>query len=148
MTVTMELEDQTALDATDVRAALTAQMSADHVVVYLVHDNGAELVVGFRGGRGVCLWDLCSDEAAVTSGGNNEDALMYGRAQIAVPPGSEVDAAAVLDAATEFVATGERPTVVEWQLYDEAEFPVAEPTITPEALQELLSKSGGPGSAG
>ncbi|MBB5159675.1 hypothetical protein [Saccharopolyspora phatthalungensis] len=53
MTFTMELDDSTPLDATDVRAALTSQQADDRVIVDLTHDNGAErrpVAVRNRGG--------------------------------------------------------------------------------------------------
>jgi immunity protein Imm1 of predicted polymorphic toxin system len=141
MTLTMELDDQTPLDATDVRAALTSQMSNDHVIVYLAHDNGAELAVGFRAGRGVCLWDLCSDDAAVTTGGTNGEVIVYGASEIPVPAGAEIDATTVIDAAEEFAMTGTRPTGVQWQPYGAEAFPVEDSPITPEALQALLGET-------
>ena len=137
MTLTMELDDETPLDATDVRVTLNEQRTTDHVVVYLVHPNGAELAVGFRAGRGVCLWDLYGD-AAVTTGGTNGEPVVYGATEIPVPAGAEIGAASVIDAADEFAKTGARPTVVEWQPYGASAFPVEE-TISPEALHALLN---------
>ncbi|GAA4879946.1 Imm1 family immunity protein [Saccharopolyspora cebuensis] len=137
MTLSIELEDMTSLDATDVRSALASQQADERVVVHLVHDNGSELIVGFRGDRGVCLWQL--DDGLVTTGGRNEGVEIYGWSEIPFPPGAEVDAAAVLDAAEEFAATGERPTCLSWTGYHDA-MPLVDPAITPEALQALLDE--------
>lgn len=141
MTLTIELEDETSLDATDVRAALVAQQSDDRVIVYLTHDNGAELVVGFSGDRGVCLWQ--ADGGTVSTGGTNGDVNVYGWAGIPFPPGAEIDAASVLDAAEEFAATGKRPTCLSWTSYHGA-MPVVDTGITPETLEAMFDVSGEP----
>ncbi|MBB5155757.1 hypothetical protein BJ970_003291 [Saccharopolyspora phatthalungensis] len=120
----MELDDQTPLDAADVRATLTSQMSDEHVIVYLVHDNGTELAIGFRDGRGVCLWQICGDDPAVTTGGTNDDVIVYGWSEIPVPAGAELDAETVIEAAEEFAKTGTRPTGVQWRPYGVEAFPL------------------------
>ncbi|MBB5152517.1 Imm1 family immunity protein [Saccharopolyspora phatthalungensis] len=137
MTTRLELDDGTSLDAADVRETLISQSTRDRAVVYLVHDNEAELVVGFRGDRGVCLWE--SDDGMVTTGGTNAETIIYGGNEIPFPPGSEIDAATVINAAEEFAVTGARPTGVDWTSYHEA-MPVTETTMTPEALQALLGE--------
>lgn len=58
--------------------ALLLDTPDDRLILHLVHDNGAELVVGFRGDRGVCLWQV--DDGAVTTGGGNDEVVLY-------PPG-------------------------------------------------------------
>ncbi|RKT86285.1 Immunity protein Imm1 [Saccharopolyspora antimicrobica] len=142
MTLTMELDDQTPLDATDVRAALVAQRADARVIVHLKHDNGNELLVGFRGDRGVCLWQPDEGDGEVTTGGSNEEVMVYGWAGVPFPPGSEIDGDTVIDAAEEFATTGARPTCVTWTDYHGA-MPLEGSTITPEELQALLRETDG-----
>ncbi|MGI8311901.1 Imm1 family immunity protein [Saccharopolyspora hattusasensis] len=141
MTLTMELDDQTRLDAADVRGALIAQQADDRVIVHLTHDDGPELVVGFRGDRGVCLWQHGDGE--VTTGGQNEEVIVYGWSEIPFPPGAEIDAATVIAAAEEFAATGARPTCVTWTDYHGA-MPVEDTGVSPEMLQAMFGGTGEP----
>lgn len=138
MTVTMERDDQTPLDATNVRAALTAQRADERVIVHLTHGDGNELLVGLRADRGVCMWQPNEGDGEVTTGGDNGDVTVYGWAGVPFPPNSEIDPETVIDAADEFAATGARPTCVTWTDYHDA-MPDTESTITPDELQVLLS---------
>lgn len=134
----LELDDGTSLDASDVRAALIAHQNSDHAVIHMMHDNGAKLTVGFRDGSGVCLWDLGNADGEVTAGSYNDETITYGWSQIPFPPGSEIDTASVIEAATEFAATGERPTCVTWTNYRDAT-PVTDTGLTPEMLQAIVN---------
>ncbi len=119
MTFSVELDDGTPLDAVDLRATLNEQTATDRVIVHLIHDD-AELLVGFRGDRGVCYWMTYSSDDAVTVGGTNAETIVYGANEIAFPPNSELDTATVLAAADEFAKTAKRPTGVGWTRYDTA----------------------------
>lgn len=119
MTFSVELDDGTPLDAADLRATLNEQKATDRVIVHLIHDD-AELLIGFRGDRGVCYWQTCSSDDAVSTGGTNAETVVYGANEIAFPPSSELDTATVIAAAVEFTETATRPTGLEWTRYDTA----------------------------
>lgn len=139
MTLVVELDDVTPVDLSTIRETVTAHAVANRVVLHLTRGD-AELVLGFRGERGACYWRR-GDHDLVSYGGDNTDVEVYGANEIPFPPGSEIDAAAVIDAADEFAATGARPTYVTWTSYHEAmQAAPEEPTITPEELRALLDE--------
>ncbi|MEU5846031.1 Imm1 family immunity protein [Saccharopolyspora shandongensis] len=160
MTLEIERDDGTPLDAADLRATLTAESETDRNIVFICFKTDdrkaqgrdfeaafeAELLVGFRADRGVCMWQAYGDDDAVTTGGTNEEAIIYGTHQIPFPPGSEIDAAAVIDAAEEFASTGARPTCVTWTSYQES-IPFEDTGMSGEALDALFGRSGNAGSA-
>ncbi|WP_168587412.1 Imm1 family immunity protein [Saccharopolyspora sp. ASAGF58] len=137
----MELDDGTTVDVSNVWDTLTAYAATNRVVLHLAQGE-AELAVGFRGERGACYWRGGDADDLVSSGGDNADVEVYGMNEIPFPPGSEIDAATVIDAADEFAATGARPTCVTWASYHEAmQAAPVEETITPEMLQALISET-------
>jgi hypothetical protein len=81
------------------------------------------LMVGLYGECGVLWWsDPACGESLVAVGGRNAEEVQYyiGTADFEFPPRSELSRAKVLAAATEFLATGQRPTEPTWLDADEA----------------------------
>lgn len=145
MMFTVELDDGTALGASTpeaVRAALHAHADTERVTVNLAHNDGPELIVGYREERGVCYFVPGeADEPLVSAGGTNTDTEVYGNAQIAFPPGAELDADTVTEAAVEFAASGSRPTCVQWRPYNPSAFPRTDGGITIDELHDLLNQN-------
>ncbi|MCA1194230.1 Imm1 family immunity protein [Saccharopolyspora sp. 6V] len=117
---------------------MTRYAAADRVVLHL-QQEAAELVIGFRGGRGACYWRHGESDDVVSTSGENTESEMYGANEIPFPPGAEIDAGTVVDAAEEFATTGVRPQCVRWTSYRAAMQAVPEEgTITPELLRAVL----------
>ncbi|MGP4015865.1 Imm1 family immunity protein [Saccharopolyspora sp. 5N708] len=140
MTLAVELDDGTALGVEALRETVTRYSATDRVVLHLTQGE-AQLTVGFRGEHGVCYWRERAAADLVSSGGDNVETIIYGLSEIAFPPGSEIEAAMVIDAAEEFASTGARPTCIVWSGYREAT-PLEDTGMSVAALQELLGTSG------
>jgi hypothetical protein len=129
MTATVTLDDNTDVavaSAGDLRTVLTELRERTEdcrfPTVYL-EDGDAQLIVGFsrQRDRGVLYWSASPDDAPqVPATGDNSNAEVYGRNEIAMPPCTEIPVTQVLDAAEQFAATGQRPTCVTWISYEAA----------------------------
>lgn len=88
--------------------------------------DGIILSVALRRGRGVLYWVGQHGENDVTSGGTNPEPAIYylGGHDTPVPPHSELPLEKILTAASEFLITGYRPTIVHWQDSNTAWHPV------------------------
>jgi hypothetical protein len=84
-----------------------------------------QLLVGIHGDRGVLWWshpDADESLLGVSPDGLNREEVMYrlDTDELDFPPRAELSLLAVLDAAAEFLCTGERPTTVNWVSDDDA----------------------------
>jgi hypothetical protein len=79
--------------------------------------DGIVLGVALRRDRGALYWMGQHGENDVTSGGSNPEPAIYylGGHDTPVPPHSEIPLEKILNAASEFLTTGYRPTTVHWQ---------------------------------
>lgn len=107
------------LDEATLRVVLE-QGVADYPVAYQlrvlpVAHGQPSLMVGVHGERGVLWWsDPTQGESLIAVGGDNVADIVYyiGTADFELPPGAELPLATVVDAAVEFLATGQRPVRV------------------------------------
>jgi immunity protein Imm1 of predicted polymorphic toxin system len=100
--------------------AILEQNSADYPVAYQlrvlpVAHGQPSLMVGVHGERGVLWWsDPARGESLIALGGDNAADVVYyiGSADFELPPGAELPLVTVVDAAAEFLTTGQRPVRV------------------------------------
>jgi len=95
-------------------------------LIELHTDEGTILTVALRRSHGALYWVGRHGENDVTCGGANlEPAIYYlGGHDTPVPPHSELPLEKVLTAASEFLTTGYRPTIVHWRDSSTAWHPV------------------------
>ncbi|ONI84119.1 hypothetical protein ALI144C_15605 [Actinosynnema sp. ALI-1.44] len=121
----------TLADLTRVLDEVTAQAAAEgaRLIVQAIPDLGPSaplLDIGLAGERGAMYYagDECPD-GCFSSGGapSNTGTVLYYfmTADTEYPPGSELPMAAIRQAAGEFMATGARPSSIDWQPVPELE---------------------------
>ncbi|HEX4705224.1 MAG TPA: Imm1 family immunity protein [Pseudonocardiaceae bacterium] len=106
-------------DETTLRTVLE-QGSAEYPVAYQlralpVTHGQPSLMVGVYNERGVLWWsDPAQSGSLIALGGDNADDVVYdiGSADFELPPGAELPRTTVVDAAVEYLTTGQRPVQV------------------------------------
>lgn len=111
----------TVSDEAGLRAALSAEATPEARCVQLVPEprqpSAGALLVGLNEDRGTLWWSCPAQrESLLTDNGSNTDVVWYrsGSEENDFPPYSEISLVSVLDAAAEFLRTGQLPSGVDW----------------------------------
>jgi hypothetical protein len=120
-----EGEDFTVSSADELRRALADQQATPRdlprTVSLSFEEPYRELIVGFRGERGVLYWTTYDyNDSIATGDGDDTGTVTYGLHQILLPRSAELPAPTVIAAAVDFYTSGQRPTGPTWVDYGQA----------------------------